>query len=1503
MLNFIIKLISYDEKDGWGGIVPDIKELWKSRKPDLDDIKKDIEGFSDDVKDVLNDLGETSSTMPDFFETFTPDEYIQSATESLNLTEDQSKAFSDLASKMKSGKVTINSTDDAMVAYATSLRTVSTTTKMTTTATKAMSAAMKVASKVGWMIVVSLAAEALGWVIEKIKTTYEESHKSIKDLTEEIEESASKIKSIKDEFDSLNKTVSETSKRFAELAQEVDTSTGKNVSLSIEEYEEFLDLSNQLADSFSTLPVIYDENGNAIVQLSGDVDTLTENFQQLLNVEKELANQKIVEELPELYKDTKDASDKYEEEIKKYNALLEGLESVLNIDSTKELIALLRDYGLTTTSKNQTEIEEIQKRYEQYQKALNKAGLSSTLAMDSVPITLEDGSTSLETRVSLNLETAWEDYYNEEDIKKKIGEVFDDNSEDIKKQIFKLNSDIAFAEQAQKNTWTNFSNSLLQGLQTDFNYLALSDQMQVNVQKAINSFEWEKLDFENFEEGEKYIFDNLLYPLTSNDEKYNTFQDLFSEFMSLEDGTQQKLDVFYELQEEMDNLGLTLSITPMIEDTREIMDNFYKIRHDIIIDAMGGTAVGRQAEYDALCAKIDQFAKEYSINTQDEIAAFNDAWEKANGDIDKAFEYYLQQLEEKSESQTLPLPDISTTIDNLNTKVKPVLDSLKSAYQDIFTEDGFTLDNVGVDMLNSVKEAISEINEIGGIDIATSTFENFARILTNTTTTEEQAHEAFNSLVTEIIHGTDVTKVSADAYNTLVQSLEEMGVVNASEALNGLKTIQDKIIAQGSDIINITEDEAEGFLKEAEALGISAQWLKTFTLQKAIAENPLDTTKDIEALENLCKVLGVTGEMLEYVNDIKYATQMIEFHEKTGLGAPVEAYQATINSAKQKIQKLLDEGSVFEFDFEFDGGKDDNGSDTSSNTPSDTYFDWIETKLDKLNDQLDKTKEKAEDSLNGWKIRADAFTNAENQINDLIATQEEAKARYLEEANKSGLSQPYIDLVKDGAIDIDKLSNDNPLKEQIESYQEWYDKVKQCDEAIDELNADLKQLYRDKREFRWEVFDYLEDSISRITDEAGYLIELLSSEDLFDDNGNFTKYADATLGLHVSSYDAYMQKASDYAEEIEDLEKQLATGGQEVLDKFNERVDARQEAINAAKNERDAILDLVENSYQKQLDYLNKIIDKKKESLNAEKNLYEYQRDIQNKTKNISSLQKQYDALKNSDSEEDIAKAQQILVKLEEAKSDLEQTEYEKMISDTESMLDTLSSEYEQWINEKLENSDELLTSIRDSLAPDGEIVNTLKEIAGKNNTFVSDELTSFISDGANSSINSYLDEIIKLLGGDDSFFGNAGSKIKGYASGTKRSGKEWAWTQEKGVEFIRTKDGALLTPLNNSMVFNNESSKRLWEFSQNPSAFLEKFGMNNIIQPIFNIPKLPNIERPSNQTPINNITHMEVILPNVTNYDDFMNRIQNDKRFDNIVTASMNSKMTGSNSLSKFRF
>ena len=59
---------------------------------------------------------------------------------------------------------------------------------------------------------------------------------------------------------------------------------------------------------------------------------------------------------------------------------------------------------------------------------------------------------------------------------------------------------------------------------------------------------------------------------------------------------------------------------------------------------------------------------------------------------------------------------ITDTVDQLNTQLNPTFDSLKSAYEDIFTTDDkgkslFTLKNVDLSMLDSIKSAIDELNE------------------------------------------------------------------------------------------------------------------------------------------------------------------------------------------------------------------------------------------------------------------------------------------------------------------------------------------------------------------------------------------------------------------------------------------------------------------------------------------------------------------------------------------------------------------------------------------------------------------------------------------------------------------------------------------------------------------------------------------------------------------------------------------------------------------------
>lgn len=270
-----------------------------------------------------------------------------------------------------------------------------------------------------------------------------------------------------------------------------------------------------------------------------------------------------------------------------------------------------------------------------------------------------------------------------------------------------------------------------------------------------------------------------------------------------------------------------------------------------------------------------------------------------------------------------------------------------------------------------------------------------------------------------------------------------------------------------------------------------------------------------------------------------------------------------------------------------------------------------------------------------------------------------------------------------------------------------------------------------------------------------------------------------------------------------------------------------------------------------------------------------------------------------------MAQAQRIKLELEAAQEDLEQTQYEKYLSDQEAMLDQLTSDYEEWMDARLEDENRLLTEIRDMIAGKSDsILNTLNTVTTENDTVLSKDIKASIVEGATTAIDNIADAVVNALGGDDEHKGVVGSGLPEHASGTKRSGKGWAWTQEEGVELIRTKDGALLTPLDNSMVFNNESSRRLWEFSQNPTEYLSKLGIQDIAPQINMIsPKLPDIARNVSSNPVINLGGINIVCNEVSNADEIVNDLISNKKFEKAMFSAVGNAMTGGNSLSKFRY
>lgn len=352
----------------------------------------------------------------------------------------------------------------------------------------------------------------------------------------------------------------------------------------------------------------------------------------------------------------------------------------------------------------------------------------------------------------------------------------------------------------------------------------------------------------------------------------------------------------------------------------------------------------------------------------------------------------------------------------------------------------------------------------------------------------------------------------------------------------------------------------------------------------------------------------------------------------------------------------------------------------------------------------------------------------EGELNQIEAQGYLASTKYydklisLENENIGKLSEEYKKLKEEFAIamsagNIEKYSSD------------WYEmqgKILDVESALQEANTQLIEYKNNLRELEWSIFDKAQEMISQIQGESDWLIDLMSNEKMYDDNGNWTEYADATAGLHAVNYNTYMSQADDYAKEIEEINKDLAKDPYNtlLLERRQELLEAQRDMISSAEDEKQAMKDLVAEGYNTMLEALQEMVDKRKEALQAEKDLYDYEKTIAEKTKNIGSLEKQLQSYDGDDSEETQAKVQQIKVELEAAREDLEQTEYERWKSDQEQMLDTLVDDTEQWINERLDNLNEVIREVIEKTNSNKDEINaTLTEVTDGVGTTLTGEM------------------------------------------------------------------------------------------------------------------------------------------------------------------------------------
>ena len=561
------------------------------------------------------------------------------------------------------------------------------------------------------------------------------------------------------------------------------------------------------------------------------------------------------------------------------------------------------------------------------------------------------------------------------------------------------------------------------------------------------------------------------------------------------------------------------------------------------------------------------------------------------------------------------------------------------------------------------------------------------------------------------------------------------------------------------------------------------------------------------------------------------------------------------------------------------------------------YAQWYEKALD-CKQAIDDLHESIA------QLYTDTFTNVQTDFENRLSETEHS----IEMINKNiSMAQAhgyldnvtyYSDLIANTTNEVATLElelselnryfNEAMATEEIDEYSEaWYEMkqaIADTEEALADANIQLVEYKNTMREIQWNAFDYAMGRVSQIGEEAQFLINLMSNDNLFQDNGQFNDLGEATAGMHVVNYDSYMAQADEYAKEIQKIEREMAGDpyNSKLIERREELLSLQRQNILSAESEKNAIKDLVSQGIQMELTSLQDLIDAYVDALDSAKDLYDYQRKVAEQTGDIAALEKQLTAYQNDTSEENRARVQKLQQQLREARQNLSDTEYDRSISDQKKLLDELYTEYEDAMNGRLDNVDALMAEMINGANENRDAINTtIHEVA--------DEVGYTITEGFNyvmgeqfsnysgmfenlNGIHATIINIYDLVAA----MSNAGAAVKAYAKG--------GIIDYTGLAAVHGSPG------NPEMVLS----------AADTAKFLEAAALMRNAPSIADIGTAGFIQSGFGGTVINGL-NISIPIEHVQDYNDMIAQMQRDPKFDRLINAITLDRAAGKSNLSKY--
>lgn len=851
-----------------------------------------------------------------------------------------------------------------------------------------------------------------------------------KEAIEAGENAKSTINEIQNSFKDKTKTVDDYAERFVKLSKGIDSLSGKNLTLNDDDYQEFLDISNQLAETFPTLSRHYDENGNAIVQLNGDAETITGTLQNLLETERQLANQKIVDNLPDLFKGIKTKSNQYDKEI-------DGL-----IKKNKQYQAVVKDSTNVNTAKNGDTIlsynsgnlsnQEYLDADKTIRGILEKYGViyhrETNQATGNTVWTLDGGQATIQ-----NFEN------NQDKIKQEIDEYFKGITDEYTIKSSQAQKEIQATENENKANWSGLISSISAYLSTNDTYNVLSDEAQSALQNVINNLDYGSLDFSNWEQLKDFIDDNLLDLFSNNDTAENNeiikFLDIQTQFNGNQCSISEYQNALNTVKTYVDSIEdekTKKQITLALNLDNDVSNNQYKSLKEQFKDKgedFSNWVDGLSKQELKIVTDVDFDTAEWNLNQWENYV-------RGQYQVDMAISFDYDQAKEDLKTINEALSEMNTGTGlsaSSKSNIANIFGSLESYdAESLFerTANGIKINHNELRRLRAEQETINKENFAESLVTLNKEYEDLTTQIHNATSAEErnQLIEKQNDIVNKINKVSDLASQydgltsayqawidaqsageSGDMYDKIRSGLENIKKLY-DEGLVGTEEFRSYVdLLSGEDLSTATIDEivaayerlnekikgtsysANDFLKEGSAgvenflkaiNQINSEWASVdangnWTLHfdnQAIADS---LGVDIEFVESMIQKLKDYGFEID-IDATENSTKTLE------------ELKITAKEANEELKTLS--SLNYDIDINF-----------SSNDP-----DYINTKIGEVEEKLSLFNRNADGTIN---LKQEGAEEIQVVLATLIRQKQSLEQPWIMQLNLSGVESDTATII------------------------------------------------------------------------------------------------------------------------------------------------------------------------------------------------------------------------------------------------------------------------------------------------------------------------------------------------------------------------------------------------------------------------------------------------------------------------------------------------------------